>query len=88
VTVTWRVVSSDGHPVSGQYAFTVTGSASGTATAPAVPAASPTPSESVPATADEGIPTFVWAILGIILVAVLGGLVAVLLRRSRPTPED
>ena len=27
VTVLWKVVSSDGHPISGEFAFTVTGSA-------------------------------------------------------------
>jgi len=84
VTVTWRVVSSDGHPVSGQYTFTVGAGATGAATAPVTPA----PPASVPARAEEGIPAFVWAILGVILAAALGGLVAVLMRRARSTPED
>ncbi len=88
VTVIWRVVSSDGHPVSGQYTFTVTGSASGGAATPAVPASPTSGSATVPATPDEGVPTFVWAVLGVIAVGALGALVAVLVRRARATPED
>lgn len=87
VTVTWRVVSSDGHPVSGQYTFTVAGGATqnaspgGTTTTQALTAA-PTPGP------DAGVPVFVWVVLGLVIVAALGALVAVLLRMSRPTPED
>lgn len=42
-TVDWRVVSADGHPVSGQWQFTVSAAASvlPTPTAPAGPAAAP-----------------------------------------------
>ncbi|GAA2242661.1 copper resistance protein CopC [Rarobacter faecitabidus] len=49
-TVTWRVVSSDGHPISGEYAFTVTegvGQDEAPATDPATPAA-PEPSAPEP----------------------------------------
>lgn len=88
VTVIWRVVSSDGHPVSGEYTFTVTGSGSSSATAPAVPASPSSSSAAVPARPDEGVPTFVWSLLGVIAAGALGGLVAVLMRRARATPED
>lgn len=88
VTVIWRVVSSDGHPVSGQYTFTVTGNASSGATSSAVPTSPSSGSATVPATPDEGVPAFVWALLGLIAVGALGGLVAVLVRRARATPED
>ncbi|AUG30076.1 MULTISPECIES: copper resistance CopC family protein [Microbacterium] len=86
VTVIWRVVSSDGHPVSGQYSFTVGTAGAGSETAPSIPAASP--STAVSAEADGGVPVLVWIVLGIAVAAALGALVAVLLRRSAPTPED
>ena len=44
VTVTWRVVSSDGHPISGEFAFDVVGAAP-TETPTAAPTAVPAPSE-------------------------------------------
>lgn len=92
VTVIWRVVSSDGHPVSGQFTFTVAGAASGATpgatTAPAAPVATSSPTAAAPASTDAGVPAFVWALLGIVIVAALGGLVAVLVRRARTTPED
>ncbi len=95
VTVIWRVVSSDGHPVSGQYTFTVAGAASdatpgatSTPATPATPGATASPSAAVPISADAGVPAFVWALLGIVALAALGGLVAVLVRRARATPED
>ncbi len=37
---------------------------------------------------DGGVPVFVWVLLGLVLAARLGALVAVLLRKSRATPED
>ncbi|WP_018639968.1 copper resistance CopC family protein [Parafrankia elaeagni] len=39
--VTWRVVSADGHPISGEFSFTVAGGADSAATA--APAGQPTP---------------------------------------------
>ncbi|MBT9605037.1 copper resistance protein CopC [Microbacterium sp.] len=44
VTVRWRVVSSDGHPISGEYAFTLDAPAA--SSPPANPAPSATPTES------------------------------------------
>ncbi|WP_336633126.1 MULTISPECIES: copper resistance CopC family protein [unclassified Microbacterium] len=82
VTVVWRVVSSDGHPVSGQYTFTVGGDADGAPT----PAASPT---EVPGAPMEGTDmTWLLVVGGIVLVGAGGALVAVLLARSRPPHED
>ncbi|MBM7752123.1 MAG: copper resistance protein CopC [Microbacterium sp. 69-7] len=87
VTVTWRVVSSDGHPVAGQYTFTVAGGATqspstGETTTTQTLTATPTSS------GDAGVPVFVWVLLGLVVAAALGALVAVLLRKSRATPED
>ncbi|WP_294981037.1 copper resistance CopC family protein [uncultured Microbacterium sp.] len=87
VTVTWRVVSSDGHPVSGQYTFTVAGGSSQTA-APAETTTTQTLTATPTSNGDGGVPVFVWVLLGLVLAAALGALVAVLLRKSRATPED
>ncbi|MFS0733299.1 copper resistance CopC family protein [Microbacterium sp. 1P10UB] len=100
VTVLWRVVSSDGHPISGELDFTVAAAApapSPTASASATAAASPAPSategvEAAPApsatTVDavgdsEGTPAWPWVVGGIVLVAAVGALVAVLVGRAR-----
>lgn len=69
-TVSWRVISDDGHPVSGTFPFTMAVPAQVAPTA--APAAVPAPAPA--AAASSGLP--VWAIVaGIAVVAVLGGLV-------------
>lgn len=87
VTVTWRVVSSDGHPVSGQYTFTVQAGPSQTV-APGETTTTQTPTATPTSSGDGGVPVFVWVLLGLVVAAALGALVAVLLRKSRATPED
>ncbi|RKS89327.1 hypothetical protein DEU37_1640 [Microbacterium sp. AG790] len=87
VTVTWRVVSSDGHPVSGQYTFTVQGGSSQTV-APGETTTTQTLTATPTSSGDAGVPVFVWVLLGLVVAAALGALVAVLLRKSRATPED
>lgn len=74
VTVAWRVVSSDGHPISGEFAFAV-----GEDTSPATPAPSP-----AAGAGGELLP--VWIGVGVIVVA--GGVIALLLTRRRPSHED
>ncbi|MCA0331200.1 MAG: copper resistance protein CopC [Actinobacteria bacterium] len=61
VKVAWRVVSSDGHPVSGTFSFTVTTAASASPTpspsaSSSSPAASPSASSSSPAAASSTAP--------------------------------
>ncbi|WP_249354065.1 copper resistance CopC family protein [Microbacterium sp. 2FI] len=100
VTVLWKVVSSDGHPISGEFDFTVTGAPTETATP--TPSTEPTattepvPTEEPTATATPAPPadedsTFgdVWPwILGGIVVAGLGGAVLYLLvSRARQQKE-
>lgn len=80
VTVIWRVVSSDGHPVSGEYSFTV---GSGDAVAP-IATASPLPG---PPMSDTGMGT-VWIVIGVVVIALGGALVAVLVARARGRRED
>lgn len=91
-TVAYRVVSADGHPVQGSYAFTVADPAGTEAPVPSPPATTPTePALASPAaaTGDDGgggggrigAPAVVGG--GILLVLIAGALV--LLRRRRGT---
>lgn len=99
VTVLWKVVSSDGHPISGDYAFTVTAPASPTAAPTASPTAEPTaepteiatPEPVVTATPVQDDSSFgdVWPwVIGGLLVAAIGGAVLYLLvSRARRQKE-
>jgi methionine-rich copper-binding protein CopC len=80
VTVLWRVVSEDGHPVSGEFSFTVQGA--GTTLSP-VTTSSPSPT-AAPAPASSATPVL-WVIGGIVLVVVVVIVIAVLATRRRPT---
>jgi methionine-rich copper-binding protein CopC len=77
VQVAWRVVSSDGHPISGQFSFTVGDAAS-----------VPSPASPVDTAGAEGdFP--VWIVVGVIVVVVVGAVVLIsLLSRRRPSRED
>ena len=90
VTVLWKVVSSDGHPISGQYAFTVTApptpTPTPTSTATAAPSESPTeaqttaPTETpVPSGNGNDNTALPWIIGGLLLLAAVGGAVIYLL---------
>lgn len=101
--VTWKVVSSDGHPTSGEYAFTVTVGDDGAATTEptAAPTAAPTSEESVTPSAspepivtavpisqtDTDVPAWVW-VLAVVGVIVVAGLVAWIVARRRKTPTS
>jgi methionine-rich copper-binding protein CopC len=101
VTVLWKVVSSDGHPISGEFDFTVTAppaptptpSASPTASASASPTAepTPTPTETPVSAASDSTLADVWPwIVGGVLVAGVGGAVVYLLasRARRKRDEE
>lgn len=79
ITVRWRVVSSDGHPVSGEFSFT----AGDPAAAPTGPAE---PSEAD--TAEEGLPAVFWIVVAIVIVAGVAALVVALIAASRRRTED
>lgn len=96
ITVLWKVVSSDGHPISGEFAFTVnapaptatpSATASAEPSASADPSATPEPSETEIAPPMDEDSTFgeVWPwIVGLVLFAAVGGAVLYLLvSRSR-----
>ncbi|WP_372595112.1 copper resistance protein CopC [Actinotalea sp.] len=98
-TVAWRVVSGDGHPIQGSFAFEVATPATGpdpapTTTASAEPSAptttpgptpSPTPTSSLDTDAPTGAPTggLTAVAIGVAALAAIGALVAVLARRRR-----
>jgi len=99
ITVLWKVVSSDGHPISDQYSFTVTGAPAPTAAPTTTPTA--TPSESATATqpaetpAETATPTaaptedassadvWPWVIGAVIVLAIAGALIYLLTSRGR-----
>ena len=87
--VLWRVVSSDGHPISGSYTFgyapdgTATAAASGSATPKCGPAGSASAAADAPATT-AGEDSGLWIGLGIGAVVLIGvGVGAVVLARGR-----
>ncbi|MCK2240649.1 MULTISPECIES: copper resistance CopC family protein [unclassified Crossiella] len=89
-TIVYRVVSADGHPVSGKRTFTLAppaataaepSSLQASSAAPTSPAAPPTPAASQDNSGDSGFP--VWPLLLGVAVLLLGGVAFVLLR-NRP----
>lgn len=80
VTVQWRVVSRDGHPVSGEFSFTV---GDGPAASPSCAAAA------APTTPDSGGGSVLpWVIGGVVLVVVAAGGGYLLATRSRRTDDQ
>ena len=90
--VTWKVVSSDGHPTSGEYSFTIAADESAAETAAPEESAAPTETEQ----AAEPEPTVTpistpvdaapWPLiigLGVVVLAAVVVLVVVLVRRKR-----
>ncbi|MCH6229840.1 copper resistance protein CopC [Microbacterium sp. CFH 31415] len=96
ITVLWKVVSSDGHPISGQFAFTVTSGPTPTPTDTATPTPTPTetseptqepsatPSATVPAdSGTTGSDVWPWVLIGIVVIALGGGITYLLVSRAR-----
>lgn len=100
--VIWKVVSSDGHPTSGEYSFTVTvgdeetateePSASPTTAAPTVEqTAAPEATTAPPADADDvdGSSAWIWVLSGIGILVVAGVIVWLVVRgRGRGARAD
>ena len=91
--VTYRVVSVDGHPVSGTFAFTTTGpsaaaSPTASASAAATQRATPTASTDAASAPAETAPGWVVAALVGLIVLVVVGAATMLLRRRRDTGEE
>lgn len=102
VSVKWRVVSSDGHPIDGEFAFTVpaaaptptatpsatpTATATPTTTASAAPTASDQPTAAPAAEASAASP-LPWILLAVALVIVAGVLVYVFASRGGRNTAD
>ncbi|MGB7819382.1 MAG: copper resistance protein CopC [Ornithinibacter sp.] len=103
-TVTYRVVSTDGHPVAGSIEFTTTAapatspstspsqSASPTAAPSASPASTPTPSAvaspDVEPTSESGPSNTVWIALGIVAVALVATFIGLAVRGDRRSSDD
>jgi len=94
VKVLWKVVSSDGHPISGEFSFTVAGSPTPTPTQTAAPGptpttttpsvtASPTPTATSDPVSDEGSTALPWIIAGVLALALAGAVVYLLVSRAR-----
>lgn len=86
VTVLWRVVSRDGHPVSGEFSFTV---GDGQAAASATPTCAgdvdaAATDDSTASTASSPLP---WIIGAIVIAAILAAIILLLVTRSR-RPDD
>ena len=96
VTVLWKVVSSDGHPISGEFSFTVEGAPAPTPTEttpapePTETTATPVPTETTAPAGDEDSSfgdVWPWVVFGILAAALLGAVVYVLLARARRGDE-
>ena len=96
VTVRWKVVSSDGHPISGEYAFTVTPASTPTESAAPSPSASEPLETTTPEPAETAVPgdedstfssAWPWVIGGILVVGALGAVVFLLVTRARQKAE-
>ncbi|BAJ73092.1 uncharacterized protein, homolog of Cu resistance protein CopC [Microbacterium testaceum StLB037] len=95
VTVVWRVVSSDGHPIDGTFSFTVNAASPTPTATTATPTAAPTPSETAlpttatpdaTATPSETVSTaspLPWILLVVALVIVAGAIVWLFVARGR-----
>jgi copper resistance protein C len=78
-TVGWRVVAEDGHPVTGEFRFTVKGGGSSSAAASAAPATSRPTAQAEKKTSSAG---WWWIGLVVLILALAGGGVALARRRG------
>lgn len=92
-TVTWRIVSADGHPVSDSLSFTYhpkpgAKAAEGIAAPKPCTDRTSAPASAAPQKSDGGAPT--GAIVAVVIIAVLGvgGVAAILLTRGRARQTD
>lgn len=89
--VTWKVVSSDGHPTSGEYSFSLAAAevapTETATTAPvetAAPSAEPTQSEATPISAPvDDTPWPLLIGLGVVLLAAIVAFIVILVRKRR-----
>lgn len=82
-TVTWRVVSSDGHPIQGEYKFTVGNGAQAGSSAQPSETAAPAEAASENADAKTGFTPLNIGIFAVAALAVLGVLATVLAKNRK-----
>lgn len=95
VSVLWRVVSSDGHPIDGSFSFAVPAASPTPAPTP-TPTSAPTPSASAtvtpsaiadpvatPSDTEQAASPLPWILLAVALLAVVGALVYLVTARGR-----
>lgn len=82
----YRVVSADGHPVSGEIRYTLAAGAAGTATG------SPAPEGTTPAagaaTGPSGVGVWLWIGIAVAAILVIAAIVVILRSVSRPDPDE
>jgi methionine-rich copper-binding protein CopC len=78
----YRVVSADGHPVTGEITFTLTDSAAGTASGTPTSTAGSSPDGSDAAASQGGLGAWLWIVIGVAAVLVIAA-IAIALRRPR-----
>ena len=86
-TVTWRIVSADGHPVSDSISFTYDGKPSG-ASGHASPGECAASAPSAEKSSGTGTPTAAIVAVVVILVVAVGGGAAIVLTRGRDRQPD
>lgn len=94
LTVLWKTVSSDGHPISGEFDFTVSGGSTPTRTATPEPTGTtaPTPTTAPTETtapsptatpAGAGSSSWPWVLVGLVVLALIAGVIYLVVSRSR-----
>ena len=86
-TVTWRIVSADGHPVSDSISFTYSGKATG-ATGIASPKQCAATAPSTEKSSGGGTPTAAIVAVVVIAIVAVGGGAAIVLTRGRDRQPD
>lgn len=81
--VTWQVVSSDGHPTSGEYGFTVLGATASAdpAPTPTEPSATPDDSDALASSEEEPAPWPLLIGLGVVLLVAIATAIALTSRK-------
>lgn len=83
-TAAWRIVSADGHPVSGEISYTLAAQAAGTDTGSAAPAGEGG-NPNAASSGTSGLGVWLWIGIGVAVLLVIGAVVVIL---RRPTEED
>lgn len=87
-TAAYRIVSADGHPVSGEIQYTLSASAAGTATGSPTPAGSQAPS-AAPDSGSSGLGAWLWIGIAVAALLVIAAVVVILRStRSGSDPDD